>query len=60
MGDKQIGSEHEPYHVLNFIDVPDEIMPETIADTISSMTRLINSLMRKQACGNTEPEKDCE
>lgn len=43
------GTEYGPYRVFGFIDVPENIMPASFADQLSSLSRLINNLMRKQA-----------
>jgi len=43
------GSEFGPYKFLSFNDVPENIMPASPADQLSSLSQLINSLMRKQA-----------
>lgn len=42
------GPEHGPYHLLGFNDVPDNIMPTSPASHLASMSRLVNSLARKQ------------
>lgn len=42
-------SDHGPYHILGFGDVPDNVMPSSPASHLSMLARLINNLMRKQA-----------
>ena len=43
------GSELGPYKILSMIDVPENIMPGSLAEQLSAMSRMINNLMRKQA-----------
>lgn len=41
------GPEHGPYHLLSFVDVPDNVMPASVASHLSALARLANNLMRK-------------
>lgn len=43
------GGEFGPYRMFGFIDVPENVMPASFADQLSSLSRLANNLMRKQA-----------
>lgn len=43
------GPEYGPYHLLGFNDVPENIMPTSPFSHISRLSRLINSIMRRQA-----------
>lgn len=43
------GSEHGPYHLLGLNDVPENIMPTSPASHLSTLSRLANNLIRKQA-----------
>lgn len=43
------GGEGGNYHILGFTKVPENIMPSSLADQLSPMSRLANNLMRKQA-----------
>lgn len=43
------GDERGPYHLLGFGDVPENIMPISPASQLSSLSRLANNLIRKQA-----------
>lgn len=43
------GPEGGPYHLLQFLEVPDNIMPSSIAANLSGLSRLVNNLMRKQS-----------
>jgi len=42
------GPEFGPYHILSYNDVPENIMPTSPASHLAGLSRLINSLMRKQ------------
>lgn len=43
------GTEQGPYVMLGFNDVPDNIMPASPADQLSTLSRLVNRLLRKQS-----------
>ena len=43
------GPIHGPYHLLGFNEVPENIMPSSPASHLSSLSRLINNLTRKQS-----------
>src|SRR3990167_1143738 len=43
------GPEHGPYHLLGFNDVPENIIPTSMAAQLYGLFRLINGIMRKQS-----------
>lgn len=43
------GSEHGPYRMLSFNDVPENTMPTSPASHVAGLSRLANNLMRKAA-----------
>lgn len=43
------GPEHGPYHLLSFNDVPENIMPTSIIADLAELSRVVNSIMRKQS-----------
>ena len=42
------GGEGGPYHMLSFIDVPENVMPASMADQLAPLHRGVNNIMRKQ------------
>ncbi len=43
------GHEHGPYHLLSFSDVPENIMPTSMIADLAELSRVINSIMRKNS-----------
>jgi hypothetical protein len=43
------GPEQGPYHLLSFSDVPENIMPTSIIADLAELSRVVNSIMRKQS-----------
>lgn len=43
------GSEHGPYKMLGFNEVPENVMPVSSADQLSPLNRLIQNVIRKQS-----------
>jgi hypothetical protein len=43
------GPEFGPYHLLTFNDVPENIMPTSVIANLAELSRVINSIMRKQS-----------
>jgi hypothetical protein len=43
------GPEHGPYHLLSFNDVPENIMPTSVIANLSELSRVVNTIMRKQS-----------
>ncbi len=43
------GPEHGPYHLLSFNDVPENIMPTSIIADLAELSRVVNTIMRKQS-----------
>jgi len=43
------GPEHGPYHLMGFNDVPENIVPTSMAAQLRGLFNLINNIMRKEA-----------